>query len=184
MASRHDLSRAPFQLNFHANSYVLLTTYVPPNATCLQDTLAESLSALLAHPSYGVRFEAAVALASLGSALPWCAAGLLQQCLDEIQQQYDALMAEGILPASPPLPAAAAPGALSNLSSGAIGAAEGAAPTSTASAPTSSASELTAEGVVVTAGDADDGNGNGNGVRAVGEGEPDADLDLDGDVPG
>jgi len=44
-----------------------------------QDTLAESLSALLAHPSYGVRFEAAVALASLGSALPWCAAGLLQQ---------------------------------------------------------------------------------------------------------
>ena len=44
-----------------------------------QDTLADSLSALLAHPSYGVRFEAAVALASLGSALPWCAAGLLQQ---------------------------------------------------------------------------------------------------------
>lgn len=26
------------------------------------------------------------------------------QCLDEIQQQYDALMAEGILPASLPLP--------------------------------------------------------------------------------
>lgn len=46
-----------------------------------QDTLAESLSALLAHPSYGVRFEAAVALASLGSALPWCAAGLLQQVI-------------------------------------------------------------------------------------------------------
>ena len=44
-----------------------------------QDTMAASLSALLAHPSYGVRFEAAVALASLGSALPWCAAGLLQQ---------------------------------------------------------------------------------------------------------
>lgn len=41
--------------------------------------MAASLSALLAHPSYGVRFEAAVALASLGSALPWCAAGLLQQ---------------------------------------------------------------------------------------------------------
>ena len=44
-----------------------------------QDTMSASLSALLAHPSYGVRFEAAVALASLGSALPWCAAGLLQQ---------------------------------------------------------------------------------------------------------
>ena len=41
--------------------------------------MSASLSALLAHPSYGVRFEAAVALASLGSALPWCAAGLLQQ---------------------------------------------------------------------------------------------------------
>lgn len=48
-----------------------------------QDTLAASLSALLGHPSYGVRFEAAVALASLGSALPWCAAGLLQQVICE-----------------------------------------------------------------------------------------------------
>lgn len=45
----------------------------------MQDTLASALSSLLAHPSYGVRFEAAVALASLGSALPWCAAGLLRQ---------------------------------------------------------------------------------------------------------
>lgn len=32
--------------------------------------------------------------------LPWARR---RQCLDEIQQQYDALMAEGILPASPPM---------------------------------------------------------------------------------
>lgn len=117
-----------------------------------------------------------MALASLGSALPWSAAGLLQQCLDEIQQQYDALMAEGILPASPPMTAAAASSSRSS-SNGAP--TEGAAPASTASA-SAPASELTAEGVVVTAGDAADENG----VRAVGEGEPDADLDLDGDVTG
>eukprot|EP00752_Nemacystus_decipiens_P013802 g12254.t1 len=157
-----------------------LTRALGQACAALKDTLAESLSALLAHPSYGVRFEAAVALASLGSALPWCAAGLLQQCLDEIQQQYDALMAEGILPASPPTTASGA-AAPSNLSSSPGAAPEGAlaAPTASASA-SASASELTAEGVVVTAGDAEDGNG----VRAVGEGEPDADLDLDGDVTG
>lgn len=60
----------------HAIAYTTIAV-----VACLQDTMAASLCALLAHPSYGVRFEAAVALASLGSALPWCAAGLLQQVI-------------------------------------------------------------------------------------------------------
>lgn len=64
-----------------------------------QDTLAASLSALLGHPSYGVRFEAAVALASLGSALPWCAAGLLQQVIcetDETDGLFSVEMEDGL----------------------------------------------------------------------------------------
>lgn len=95
-------------------------------------------------------------------AAPW-------QCLDEIQQQYDALMAEGILPASPPTSSLRV-----NTSHLSAAAAEGI-PTS-ASASLSS-STLTAEGVFVSGGGAAAEGATG----VVGEGEPDADLDLDGD---
>lgn len=91
------------------------------------------------------------------------------QCLDEIQHQYDALMAEGILPASPPL-GAATPSSLDvPIPPRALGAP---AATEPGTAPEDDgARSLTAEGVLVGAG----------GEEGSGEGEPDADLDLDDD---
>jgi hypothetical protein len=59
-------------------------------AGALQDTLIPSVSPLLRHSGYGVRFEAAVTLAALGHALPHLAASLAEDCLAEIEVQHAA----------------------------------------------------------------------------------------------
>lgn len=102
---------------------------------------------------------------------------LLWQCLDEIQQQYDALMAEGILPASPPMsksPVRAKASHLSHLSPGAVEVTSSAASTLMAEGVSVGDSGKTGEGTTATANTA-------TGAAVVGEGEPDADLDLDDD---